>query len=92
MTGSDVCEDRHVVVARSEGDDMKERWEAGDMGCGQLVVELRRRLDHLNPGDMIEVIAHDPGARTDLPAWCRMTGNKLISADPPVYTIMRKAD
>jgi tRNA 2-thiouridine synthesizing protein A len=62
------------------------------MGCGQLVFELRQRVDELGPGDRLEVVARDPGAPTDLPAWCRMTGHALVSADHPVYVIERKAD
>jgi tRNA 2-thiouridine synthesizing protein A len=67
-----------------------ERWDAGEIGCGQLVFELRRRMDQLKPGERLEVISHDPGAVTDLPAWCRMTGHDLISAKPPTYIIRRK--
>jgi tRNA 2-thiouridine synthesizing protein A len=71
------------------------------MGCGQLVFELRRRLNQMQPGETLEVIARSPGAPADLPAWCRMTGlpawcrmtgHTLVSADHPVYVIRRKED
>jgi len=68
---------------------MTERWDTGDMGCGQLAFELSRRVRQLEPGDRLEVIARDPGAARDLPAWCRMTGNLLVSSDPPVFVIER---
>ena len=68
------------------------RWDAGDTGCGRLVVELQRRMDSMSEGEAIEVVAHDAGAPTDLPAWCRMTGHVLVSADPPVYVLRRRAD
>ena len=68
------------------------RWDAGEMGCGQLVVELRRRLVQMTPGETLEVTAQSPGAPADIPAWCRMTGHTLVSADHPVYVIRRKAD
>lgn len=71
---------------------MEERWDAGDMGCGQLVFELRRRVDGIEPGQELEVVARDPGARIDIPAWCRMTDNTLVSADHPVYIIRKKTD
>jgi tRNA 2-thiouridine synthesizing protein A len=70
---------------------LKERWDAGQIGCGQLVVELHRRMKSMNPGDILEVTAHDPGAPVDLPAWCRMTGHTLVSADHPIYVIQRKS-
>ncbi len=71
---------------------MEDRWDAGELGCGQLVVELRRRLTQMEPGGRIEVIARDAGAPADLPAWCRMTGHTLLSADHPVYVIRRRED
>jgi tRNA 2-thiouridine synthesizing protein A len=70
---------------------VKERWDAGETGCGRLVFELSRRLNRMEPGQILEVIAQDPGAPVDLPAWCRMTGHKLVSADHPVYVIQRRA-
>ena len=66
-----------------------EEWDAGDLGCGDLVLELRRRLGHINEGQIIKVIASDPGARADMPAWCRMTGHLLIWMDHPVYVIRK---
>jgi len=62
------------------------------MGCGQLVFELRVRVNELKPGDRLELVARDPGAPADLPAWCRMTGHRLVTARHPVYVIERKAD
>lgn len=68
------------------------RWEAGELGCGQLVFELARRLQEIAPGDTLEVVTHESGAPTDLPAWCRMTGHTLISERHPVYVIRRRTD
>ena len=66
-----------------------ERWDAGEMGCGQLVFELQRRLKAMGIGECIEVVAESPGAPVDLPAWCRMTGHSLVSVEPPVYVIRK---
>ena len=65
-------------------------WDAGDTGCGDLVLELRQRVMALAPGAVFKLVAHDPGAPADLPAWCRMTGHTLLSATHPVYFIRRK--
>ena len=67
-------------------------WDAGDMGCGDLVLELRHRIARLEPGQVLKVIALDPGARADMPAWCGLTGHALVSVAPPVYLIRRKAE
>ncbi len=49
-------------------------------------------MNTLNPGETLEVIARDPGAAVDMPAWCRMTGHTLISSEHPVYVIECKED
>jgi tRNA 2-thiouridine synthesizing protein A len=56
-------------------------WNAGELSCGDLVLELRQRMRGA-PGKVIKVIALDAGAPSDLPAWCRMTGNPLLAHDP----------
>ena len=65
-------------------------WDAGDLGCGDLVLQLRFKLETLAPGQVLRLVALDAGARADLPAWCRMTGHALLAADHPVYLIRRK--
>lgn len=60
------------------------------MGCGELVLELRVRLAGLPPRGRLRVTARDPGAREDLPAWCRMTGHLLLEAAHPTYLFQRK--
>jgi tRNA 2-thiouridine synthesizing protein A len=67
-----------------------ETWDAGNLACGELVLELRMRLARMQPGQVMKLIALDPGAPADLPAWCRMTGHSLAGADHPVYLIRRK--
>ncbi len=65
-------------------------WDAGDMGCGDLVLELRVRLAELDPGAVLQVRATDPGAPEDLPAWCRITKNPLRHTQHPHYWIQRR--
>jgi tRNA 2-thiouridine synthesizing protein A len=64
-------------------------WDAGDLGCGELVLGLRLRMADLPPGAVLELVARDPGAPEDVPAWCRMTGNALLGAAPPRYHIRK---
>lgn len=67
-----------------------DEWDAGELGCGELVMDLRIRLAALPPGSLLKLVARDPGAIEDLPAWCRITGHALVSAAHPVYFIRRK--
>jgi tRNA 2-thiouridine synthesizing protein A len=57
-----------------------EAWNAGELGCGELVFELRKKLRGI-PGQVLKVTALDPAAPVDLPAWCRLTNNTLIHHD-----------
>lgn len=62
------------------------------MSCGELVIHLKRRLDALHAGDLLELVSRDLGAPQDLPAWCRLTRHRLRSAEHPVYVIERRPD
>jgi tRNA 2-thiouridine synthesizing protein A len=65
-------------------------WNAGNIGCGDLVLELRIKIQRLQPGQILKLIATDSGAPKDLPAWCRMTGHALVYSHHPNYLIKRK--
>jgi tRNA 2-thiouridine synthesizing protein A len=60
-------------------------WDAGDMGCGELIMYLSMRLKAM-PGEVLKLIARDAGAPEDLPAYCRMTGHKLLLVEPDTCT------
>jgi tRNA 2-thiouridine synthesizing protein A len=78
----------------SEWDDItaSEIWDAGELGCGELVAHLRSRVKLLQPGQTLHLIARDAGAAEDIPAWCRVTGHSLKRNDPPHYLIQRKEE
>lgn len=59
-------------------------WDAGDLGCGDLVLALRLRV-RAAPGKVFRITALDPGAPADIPAWCRMTGHQLLAHDPDTH-------
>jgi tRNA 2-thiouridine synthesizing protein A len=65
-------------------------WDAADMGCGELLMLLRDRLNAMQPGQILKLIATDPGAPEDIPSWCRLTRHKLIDAKHPEYIIERR--
>lgn len=60
-------------------------WDAGDLGCGELILELRLRMRQLTSGQVLCLTARDPGAPADIPAWCRMTGNRLLHTNPATH-------
>ncbi|MDD5687423.1 MAG: sulfurtransferase TusA family protein [Elusimicrobia bacterium] len=46
--------------------------------CPMPIVKTKLELEKMKPGEVIEIIADDPGFEKDLPAWCQMTGEKLL--------------
>ena len=58
----------------------KVSFDGGDLDCGNgLLLLIRKHLDPLNNGELMEVRSSDTSVEEDLPAWCRLTGNQLIS-------------
>ena len=51
---------------------------AGITACGDLILLIVREMKVLTSGQVLRVVGHDPGAREDIPAWCRMTGKQLL--------------
>ncbi len=66
-------------------------WDAGEMGCGELLLKLRTKLRAM-PGQVIRLTALDRGATADIPSFCRITGHRLVAADTAagVYWIQAK--
>lgn len=55
-------------------------FDGGDLDCGNgLLLLIRRHIDPLAPGQLLEVRSTDTSVEEDLPAWCRLTGNVLVS-------------
>ena len=50
--------------------------------CPQPVIDLARAAKDAEPGTVIEVLADDPAAATDIPAWCRMRGATYLGSEP----------
>jgi tRNA 2-thiouridine synthesizing protein A len=80
------------TAEKAAGSCESETWDAGDMACGDLVLELRLRLGRMKPRQRLRITATDSGAREDIPAWCRLTGHALLAAEHPQYWIERKED
>lgn len=69
-----------------------EHWDAGEMGCGELILKLKVRVKKMPPAAVLRLTALDGGAREDIPAWCRLTGNPLLHEQHPDYWIQRKQE
>jgi tRNA 2-thiouridine synthesizing protein A len=89
---------RNELFARTPEDDLPVpdlRVDAEAAGCGDLMVLLMRSVRQLQPGQVLELIARDPGADADIPSWSRLTGHPLLAGplgpEEDTYYIRRKA-
>ncbi|GAA2700411.1 sulfurtransferase TusA family protein [Micromonospora olivasterospora] len=61
--------------------------------CPLPVIKLARRLPELPVGAVLRVLADDPAAAVDIPAWCRMRAHDFLAAtaalDSPAYDVRR---
>ncbi len=55
-------------------------FDGGNMDCGSgLLLLIRRHMDPLRSGGLLEIRSTESSVEEDLPAWCRMTKNELVS-------------
>lgn len=53
--------------------------DATGLFCPLPIVQLKKALDKLSPGERVLIKADDPGFGEDVITWCQETQNKLIS-------------
>lgn len=55
-------------------------FDGGDLDCGNgLLLLIRQYMDPLERGQRLEFRSTEISVDEDFPAWCRMTGNELVS-------------
>lgn len=65
-----------------------------DQPCPRPIIELARSIDTIAVGELLAVVARDPAARHDVPAWCRMrehayVGEETAADGVPRYVVRR---
>ncbi len=46
--------------------------------CPVPIVRLKLGIEHLNSGQVVEVLADDPAFEEDVSTWCKHTNNELL--------------
>src|SRR5436309_3164082 len=65
--------DRHQLDADAS-------FDGGDLDCGNgLLLLIRQHIDPMERGQLLEFRSTEISVEEDFPAWCRMTGNELVS-------------
>ncbi len=67
--------------------------DARGLSCPMPIVKTAQAMKTLASGQLLEVLATDPGSTKDLEAWSKTTGNPLVESgiDGTVYRfVLRK--
>lgn len=66
--------------------------DAKGLNCPLPILKAKKAIQTLPTGGTLEVLATDPGAVKDFEAFCRTTGNELVSSSSEggVYTFLIK--
>jgi len=56
----------------------REQLDVRRLLCPMPVIRTQQSVEKMQPGQQLDVICTDPGARHDIPAWCRVNGHRVI--------------
>lgn len=73
-----VSDSGHVPSKESPAASM--RLDCSGMQCPGPIMKVFETMKDMRDGEVMEISASDPGFTRDIDAWCRRTGNTLISA------------
>jgi tRNA 2-thiouridine synthesizing protein A len=51
------------------------------LACPIPLVRLAKAIEQIEVGDVVELLADDPGAKVDIPVWCRLKDQELLGRD-----------
>ncbi|HUL84018.1 MAG TPA: sulfurtransferase TusA family protein [Actinomycetota bacterium] len=55
--------------------------DARGQSCPGPLVSLAKALKEASKGDLFELLATDPGSKSDVPSWATISGNELLDAE-----------
>jgi tRNA 2-thiouridine synthesizing protein A len=59
---------------------MDQELDARGLNCPMPILKAKRILKEMAAGDVLAVLATDPGAVADFKAFCRVTGDELVES------------
>jgi tRNA 2-thiouridine synthesizing protein A len=67
--------------------------DAKGQSCPGPLVSLAKAIKDASAGDLLELLATDPGAKSDVPAWAKLSGHELVDSteeDGVLHYVIRK--
>jgi len=60
--------------------DLKIDLDCWGMFCPMPIVQLKKATKNMQPGQVLRLVATDPGSKRDVPAWAEKTGNEILDS------------
>jgi TusA-related sulfurtransferase len=54
--------------------------DAKGQSCPGPLVSLAKAIKEARSGDLLELLATDPGSKSDVPAWAELSGHELLES------------
>ena len=69
--------------------------DCSGLACPMPILKTKKAVDALDPGQVLKMIATDPGSESDIDAWTQRTGHLLVGSevagDQYIFFIQKKA-
>lgn len=67
-------------VGGASGDPVDRVLDTRGLSCPMPILKAKKALNELDPGQLLQVLATDPGATRDFEYFCRHTGHRLMES------------
>jgi tRNA 2-thiouridine synthesizing protein A len=54
--------------------------DCSGLSCPMPIIKTKKAIDALQIGQVLEMIATDPGSKSDMDAWTKKTGHALVGS------------
>jgi len=61
--------------------DVKTQLDARGLNCPLPILRTKKTLNGMQAGEVLEILATDPGSVKDMESFCQQTGNEMLSAE-----------
>jgi len=62
------------------------------LSCPEPILSIKKAMNDVKSGEIVEMLATDPGSVNDMASWAKRTGNEIVrqKQDGSVYTFYIK--
>ncbi len=49
--------------------------------CPMPIIQTAKKMKELKVGEVLEIVSTDAGIKSDMPAWCKMSGQEFLGLE-----------